>query len=199
MYVMQHIDCFMHLLNAQLVKHENRYVYSRWTCMNSLYNQLLEYGVKKFQTLRETQKQAGDPVGKDVDWGTVDPDLYFYAAGFNESWGNKAWSLVDDVYGVDNIKKKHWFAYRYDIRNRTVVIYDSAKSIFKEDRSEIAQRHATLAPSLYNVNISKEEDKLDPDEPFVMKIMEDVPQQTNGYDCGVYACKIIQCLTMRDH
>ena len=133
-----------------------------------------------------------------MDWGTIDKDMYFYAGGFNDVWKNQSWERCDFIYGIDNVDEQHWMAYRYNLIEKTVQIYDSMLKGMKQARATVAGRHAAIAPSLYNVNVAKDEDKLDPDVPFKIEYIADVPQQRNGYDCGIYAVKIVQCLVMEE-
>ena len=187
----------MQLLIFQQRKYPKYFPDDRWTCMNSIYNQMMPSNIKKFQALRARQKVEGN-VSKNVDWGTVDPDLYLYAHGLADVWSNQSWGLCDYILGVENITKKHWFAFRYNFLSRTVEIYDSMSGSFTKERKEVADRHAIIAPSLYNINKDNDAEMLDPDVPFDVEYKADVPQQNNGYDCGVFAIKIVQCLAMQD-
>ena len=188
--LLQHVDGLLQLLNLQLLEYPMHFPHQRWTCMSSLYNQSLESNVEKLRQMRQIMKDDGS-CSKDVDWGTIDKDMYFYAAGFNDVWKNQSWERCDFIYGIDNVDEQHWMAYRYNLIEKTVQIYDSMLKGMKQARATVAGRHAAIAPSLYNVNVAKDEDKLDPDVPFKIEYIADVPQQRNGYDCGVYAVKIV--------
>ena len=141
-------------------------------------------------------KKAGQ-LSKEVDWGTIDHDLYYYAAGFNGVWGNLCWGQCDYIMGIDNVGEKHWNAYRYNFLTKTVEIYDSMLGAMQQARIDVAQRHATIAPSLYNISFARQEDMVDPDVPFNIVYVDDVPQQANWYDCDVHAVKFVQCLAMQ--
>ena len=187
----------MQLLILQQRKYPQHFPAGNWTCMNSMYNQRLPSNLEKFDAVRAALKRSGT-VRKDVDWASVDQDVYLYALGFNDVWCNQSFGSCDYILGIDNIIEKHWFAYRYNFPKQTVEVYDSMKNAFQKGRQEVVERHAKIAPSLYNINQSNFLEMLDPDVPFKIEYIADVPQQHNGYDCGMYAIKIVQCLVMQD-
>ncbi|KAG9135572.1 hypothetical protein Leryth_002306 [Lithospermum erythrorhizon] len=75
--------------------------------------------------------------------------------GNNKSWDSTARSECDYVFGIENINKVHWEAYSYDFKNKTGNVYDSMQNDLKDERMEVFEKHAIIAPSLYNLNSEK--------------------------------------------
>lgn len=77
--------------------------------------------------------------------------------------------------------KCHWICARVNNMNRSIEYYDSFGDQSCEKVCE------TIENFIINVNTNDEGAK-------DWKIME-VPQQENGYDCGIFMLKTIRCLT----
>lgn len=167
--------------------------------MSSHFNQLIvgqyDYFVEKRKI--NALKDVAEQDFKNFEWDVVCDDLTQYVEGRNVNWKNKAWEDVRFVYGVCNMSKVHWCAYEYDLKNKIINIYDSMWTSSRNERRALFDKHAALLPSLVNLYCANTDDKLPLDEPFKIHV-HDCPLQKNGYDCGVYAIKFIQCLANGD-
>ncbi|GAA0174238.1 hypothetical protein LIER_27677 [Lithospermum erythrorhizon] len=189
------IDAHLQLLNMQAEAYREMFKSTNWTCLGSLYNRNVKYGCALFVDNRTMYADKGMDGGQ-VSWVDMDIGLHKFVVGLNDNWPSKAWGSYDQIYGIENIEGSHWAAYAYDFKKKEVRIYESMSSAYNTERREVFGLHVALAPSLFNEGVEKEEDKMDPDIPFVLNIV-DVPHHPNGWDCSVYAIKFLQCLAMK--
>ncbi|GAA0141007.1 hypothetical protein LIER_02249 [Lithospermum erythrorhizon] len=122
--------------------------------------------------------------------------LILIASEISEKWQYKAWRACTKVYGIQNLDNMHWVAYEYEFLEKEVKVYDSMTNVFYVKCQKVFEMHAAIVPSLYNIGCEEGDNKMDPDVSFTFKFVP-VSQQPNHHDCGVYAIKYMQCLTMR--
>lgn len=195
----QDIDMILQLFNIQANLYPSSFKKLRWTCMGAHYNSRLKAGLKDFLEKREidSKKDISEVSSNNFIWQDIDDQLYNFPLGNNQGWQSMRWDEVDFVYGVEHIGLGHWGAYEYDLKNKIINVYDSMHNRYHNNRKEAMEVHAILLPSLLNICYFSDEDKLYLDVPFKLNYV-DCPRQTNELDCGVYACKFVQCQVMDD-
>ncbi|KAL2516340.1 uncharacterized protein Fot_30311 [Forsythia ovata] len=107
---------------------------------------------------------------------------------------NTPWTEVDHVLmpirmGV----RAHWILGHMDIRNRCINVYNSCSDTIR-DREVIAdvQPFAFVIPHLMaNIDVWQpmDVDDIQRIEPLVVNLVHDIPQQSNGTDCGFFVIK----------
>lgn len=112
----------------------------------------------------------------------------------------RSWSRRFDLFGMDKILipthlGNHWICSCINLRDKRIEIYDS-----------LGGRHQNIAKTLINYLVKDWEDKKIKKklatEPFNTEDWETnyknpniIPQQLNGYDCGVFTCSFMENLS----
>ena len=86
----------------------------------------------------------------------------------------------------------HWAFVYADTRTHTLYYMDSMfNPVSVSNALKVVQTYLYLE----TVRLRGEEDA----RPFTLRFVPDVPQQTNGYDCGVFNCQYAESISRRMH
>eukprot|EP00268_Persea_americana_P018694 TRINITY_DN1943_c0_g1_i7.p1 TRINITY_DN1943_c0_g1~~TRINITY_DN1943_c0_g1_i7.p1 ORF type:complete len:396 (+),score=68.49 TRINITY_DN1943_c0_g1_i7:1242-2429(+) len=130
---------------------------------------------------------------------------YFFTSWFNTALHSNDEELIKKHLNVKNLKSiltswgrifipmnwasKHWLLLVLDSNKKLFCIYNSLKSC-----GDIAYVNQTVSFLKENFKQRKIHQWDEVDIPFV----DDYPQQDNGYDCGVFVMKFMDCLSSGD-
>ncbi|XP_071588938.1 LOW QUALITY PROTEIN: sentrin-specific protease 1 [Heliangelus exortis] len=106
----------------------------------------------------------------------------------------KRWTKKVDIFSVDLLLVPihlgvHWCLAVVDFRKKTITYYDSMGGI----NSEACR---ILLQYLKQESLDKKRKELDTNGwALLSKKSQEIPQQMNGSDCGMFACKYADCIT----
>ncbi|NWR57095.1 SENP1 protease, partial [Bucorvus abyssinicus] len=106
----------------------------------------------------------------------------------------KRWTKKVDIFSVDLLLVPihlgvHWCLAVVDFRKKTITYYDSMGGI----NSEACR---ILLQYLKQESLDKKRKELDTNGwSLLSKRSQEIPQQMNGSDCGMFACKYADCIT----
>ncbi|XP_040437062.1 sentrin-specific protease 1 isoform X1 [Falco naumanni] len=106
----------------------------------------------------------------------------------------KRWTKKVDIFSVDLLLVPihlgvHWCLAVVDFRKKTITYYDSMGGI----NSEACR---TLLQYLKQESLDKKRKEFDTNGwSLLSKKSQEIPQQMNGSDCGMFACKYADCIT----
>lgn len=113
-------------------------------------------------------------------------NTFFFSAYSEHGYSRvKRWTRKVDLFSFDmilipvHVKKMHWCLAVIDFKKKTIFYYDSMNlgdyGCLKRLLTYLGEEH-----------LDKKKSKFDYSE-WTSKCLEDIPQQVNGYDCGVFA------------
>lgn len=181
---MQHINVGMSLMRRKLAKVLCPFRSERLAFFDVPFTMLIS---KSYQEFSENPR--------DFDWNAEFADYYNGVSPCCERTEKRLGVDVDMVYLVLNIKNSHWIALAISILQGHIEVYDSIIS-FSSDEEIVrcVKPYAVMIPSLIKAfAIPADQDGLDPVE-YTITRREEVPQNKQTGDCGVYAMKYIECL-----
>lgn len=128
-----------------------------------------------------------------------EPKLMCFSSFFLDAFtGNRGYDGVRkwtkrrkiDIFALDqvlfpiNIGRLHWAMVGCDMQKKTITYYDSINSPNKN----WVKFTKTILKYLVQEHNDKKKTSLNPKEWRLIKPTPPAPQQTNGYDCGVFTC-----------
>ncbi|XP_024160257.1 sentrin-specific protease 2-like isoform X2 [Rosa chinensis] len=127
-----------------------------------------------------------------------DSDIMGYPLGKSPQF-TRLWSEVDCLYIPVNVTNQHWVAVCVDLMRRKFTIYDSMLSANRDEFiCDLLNPIATMFPSLLiQSGFYKMRPELSPlNTPFqVVRLAENIPQQSESGDCGVFVLKFVEYLS----
>lgn len=119
-----------------------------------------------------------------------------YAEGTLPHERQLAWRNVKRIYGVAHVNKAHWVAYEVDFIGEFIMVYDSLSSANTWDSvAGCFHRMSIFLPWLFKkLGIRHIKGLETTSDKWSIINFPDTPQQVNGYDCGIMALKMVECL-----
>lgn len=127
-----------------------------------------------------------------------DSDIMGYPLGKSPQF-TRLWSEVDYLYMPVNVSNQHWVAVCVDLMRRKFTIYDSMRSATPDEFiCDLVNPIATMFPSLLiQSGFYAMRPELSPlNTPFkVVCLADDIPQQSESGDCGIFMLKFVEYLS----
>ncbi|OQR74313.1 sentrin-specific protease 1-like [Tropilaelaps mercedesae] len=131
------------------------------------------------------------------------PRVHAFSVGFWQvlQYGQKAEDLqgaVDNPFEYDillvpvHVNNVHWCLAVVDVHQLRIDFYDPQWHHTQDDTS-----HACLVRNYLLGQMHLKQNRSIGEEQIQIKIMKNVPEQTNSYDCGVFICKYAQYVIAR--
>lgn len=107
-----------------------------------------------------------------------------------------AWRNVKRIYGIAHVNETHWVAYEVDFMGEFIKVYDSLSESTRWDSvAGCFHRMLIFLPwACKKLGIRHPEALDSGSDKWSILNHPNIPQQVNGYDCGIMAMKFIECL-----